>query len=172
MLNGLAEGYGRQGEGLLPRAVFHLPGLGFLDSLAAQVERCCLVRSGLKVLSEVRNDGRRDITAWQEIWQNRCKLAPELGPKATDTADAGGKRREPALEKTPKALSKEYIFTGEVRRGVMWVYPSPDNHNPNSHFAFGKTWIWREFRSTSKEQEVMTREHFCIINARLRHLCN
>jgi len=34
-----------------------------------------------------------------------------------------------------ETLPAEYIFKGEVRRGVKWVYPSPDEHNPRAHFA-------------------------------------
>ena len=43
------------------------------------------------------------------------------------------------LEEALKALPDAYIFKGEVRRGVKWVYPSPNNHNPGAHFGVGKT---------------------------------
>ena len=69
------------------------------------------------------------------------------------------------LEEALKALPDAYIFKGEVRRGVKWVYPSPNNHNPTAHFGIGKTLMWYEFKSTSKEQHVMTREHFCGVRA-------
>ena len=69
------------------------------------------------------------------------------------------------LEEALKALPDTYIFKGEVRRGVKWVYPSLNNHNPSAHFGIGKTLMWYEFKSTSKEQHVMTREHFCGVRA-------
>jgi len=69
------------------------------------------------------------------------------------------------LEEALKALPDAYIFKGEVRRGVKWVYPSPNNHNPGAHFGVGKTLMWYEFKSTSKEPQIMTREHFCGVAA-------
>jgi len=66
-----------------------------------------------------------------------------------------------ALEKLPDC----YMFQGEVRRGQKWVYPSPGKHDPESHFPVGQTIMWFEFKSTSTQQEVMTREHFCGVDA-------
>ena len=54
-----------------------------------------------------------------------------------------------------------YVFEGEVRRGVQWVYPSADQHDPARHFTVGRALMWYEFKSTSKQVEVMTRPHFC-----------
>ena len=65
------------------------------------------------------------------------------------------------LDAALEALPPAYVFIGEVRRGVGWVYPSPDHHDPKRHFAVGGTIMWYEFKSTSKKQEVMTRPHFC-----------
>jgi hypothetical protein len=64
-----------------------------------------------------------------------------------------------------EALPECYIFKGEVRRGTKWVFPSPGKHDPESHFPVGQTIMWYEFKSTSTQQEVMTREHFCGVNA-------
>ena len=64
-----------------------------------------------------------------------------------------------------KALPPEYMYRGEVRRGVKWTYPSPDQHDPKGHFVAGKPVRWFEFKSTTKSQEVMTREHFLGVNA-------
>ena len=65
------------------------------------------------------------------------------------------------LDAALEALPPAYVFRGELRRGVRWVYPSPDNHDPKRHFAVGGTIMWYEFKSTSKKQEVLTRPHFC-----------
>jgi hypothetical protein len=62
-----------------------------------------------------------------------------------------------ALEKLPE----RYVYRGEVRRGVKYVYPSPARHNPEAHFRAGQHVMWYEFKSTSERQEVMMREHFC-----------
>jgi len=69
------------------------------------------------------------------------------------------------LDTALAALPQEYLFKGEVRRGVQWVYPSPDTHDPKRYFAEGGTVMWYEFKSTSERQEVMTRSHFCGVNA-------
>jgi len=69
-----------------------------------------------------------------------------------------------------RALPPEYVYRGEVRRGVKWVYPSPDHHDVQAHFAEGKTLMYFEFKSTSKRQEVMTRPHFLGVGAGPRTL--
>ena len=36
------------------------------------------------------------------------------------------------LDTALAALPAEYVFAGEVRRGVKWVYPSPARHDPEA----------------------------------------
>jgi hypothetical protein len=62
-----------------------------------------------------------------------------------------------------KVLPARYVFKGQVRRGVKHVFLSPENHNPEGHFRIGSLLMWYEFKSTSKNQEVM--EHFCRVSA-------
>ena len=50
-------------------------------------------------------------------------------------------------------------------RGVEWVYQSPNNHKPKAHLPERGTLLWYEFKSTSKGREVMTRDHFCRVDA-------
>jgi hypothetical protein len=69
------------------------------------------------------------------------------------------------LDAALDALPPAYVYTGEVRRGVPWVWPSPDAHEPAQHFRAGQKVMWYEFKSTSKRMEVMTRPHFCGVNA-------
>ena len=69
------------------------------------------------------------------------------------------------LDAALEALPNSYVYRGEVRRGVKWVYPSPDRHDPKGYFRAGATVMWYEFKSTSKEEEVMTRPHFCGVDA-------
>ena len=69
------------------------------------------------------------------------------------------------LDTALEALPPAYVFAGEVRRGVQWVYQSPDRHDPGRYFAIGAMVMWYEFKSTSREQEVMTRDHFCGVDA-------
>ena len=64
-----------------------------------------------------------------------------------------------------KALPEKYVFRGEVRRGVKHAYPSPEDHDPVRHFSVGKRLAWYEFKSTSKKAAVMTRDHFCGVDA-------
>ena len=66
-----------------------------------------------------------------------------------------------ALENLPES----YVFRGQVRRGVKWSFPSPDDHDPVGYFVVGQRVMWYEFKSTSTKQEVMTREHFCGVTA-------
>ena len=69
------------------------------------------------------------------------------------------------LDAALAALPAEYVFRGEVRRGVKWVFPKPESHDPEAYFAPGAKLCWYEFKSTSKQQELMTREQFCGIDA-------
>ena len=64
-----------------------------------------------------------------------------------------------------EALPERYVFSGQVRRGVKYVYPSPARHDPVGHFLVGDRVMWYEFKSTSECQEVMTRDHFCGVAA-------
>ena len=64
-----------------------------------------------------------------------------------------------------EALPAAYVYEGEVRRGVPWVYPSPFAHEPSQHFRVGQKVMWYEFKSTSTRMEVMTRPHFCGVQA-------
>ena len=64
-----------------------------------------------------------------------------------------------------QALHEEYLFKGKVWRGVEWVYQSPNNHKPKAHLPERGTLLWYEFKSTSKGREVMTRDHFCRVDA-------
>ena len=65
------------------------------------------------------------------------------------------------LDAALEALPPSYVFRGRVRRGVKWVFPSPEHHDPEAYFTPGTKLCWYEFKSTSTEQEVMTRPHFC-----------
>ena len=69
------------------------------------------------------------------------------------------------LDAALAALPEEYIFRGEVRRGIKHVFPSTDSHNPQTYFTEGARIMWYEFKSTSERQEVMTRPHFCGVEA-------
>ncbi|EKX54823.1 hypothetical protein GUITHDRAFT_149871, partial [Guillardia theta CCMP2712] len=58
------------------------------------------------------------------------------------------------LREALRALPQRFKYKGEARRGVKWVYPSPDHHNPTSHFKTGRKLMWYEYKSTSKEPQV------------------
>uniref|UniRef100_A0A0G4H2K1 NAD(P)(+)--arginine ADP-ribosyltransferase n=1 Tax=Chromera velia CCMP2878 TaxID=1169474 RepID=A0A0G4H2K1_9ALVE len=65
------------------------------------------------------------------------------------------------LDTALESLPPHYRHKGEVRRGVKWVFPSPDDHRPETFFAKGTTFMSYGFRSASKEAEVMMRDEFC-----------
>ena len=69
------------------------------------------------------------------------------------------------LDAALAALPESFVFKGKVRRGVKWVYPSPDDHDPERHFEEDAELLWYEFKSTSERDEVMTRPHFCGVAA-------
>jgi len=51
------------------------------------------------------------------------------------------------LDTALELLPPEYIVTGvKVRRGVRWVYPSPDKHDPEKHFKPGSHIMWYSFK--------------------------
>jgi len=64
-----------------------------------------------------------------------------------------------------KALPARYVFRGQVRRGVKHVFPTIADHDPAGHFAIGAFVMWYEFKSTSRNPQVMAREHFCGVAA-------
>jgi len=75
------------------------------------------------------------------------------------------------LDTALELLPPEYIVTGiKVRRGVKWVYPSPENHDPEKHFKPSHRIMWYDFKSTSRVLEVMTRPQFCGVGAGPRSL--
>jgi hypothetical protein len=77
------------------------------------------------------------------------------------------------LDTALTSLPNKYRFTGElpwslfpdfdgnVKRGVKWVYPSPDDHRPAAHFPSGKEIYFYEFRSASRKVAMMSRKQFC-----------
>ena len=58
-------------------------------------------------------------------------------------------------------LPEPFIHRGRTHRGVKWVYPSPERHNPEAHFKAGALLLWYDFKSTSANIEVMSEPGFC-----------
>ena len=46
-------------------------------------------------------------------------------------------------------------------RGVKYVWPSPDRHDPVAYFREGVTMLWYEFKSTSTSLRMMGNDAFC-----------
>ena len=40
------------------------------------------------------------------------------------------------------------MYDGRCLRGVKWVFPSPDDHDPEDYFHAGKRVTWYEFKSS------------------------
>ena len=48
-----------------------------------------------------------------------------------------------------------------ARAQVKWVFPSPDNHDPERYFKKDAVIYWYEFKSTSTNRELMSQPKFC-----------
>ena len=62
-----------------------------------------------------------------------------------------------ALEQLPE----QFVFSGRCLRGVKWVFPNTDDHDPEQYFHTGKKVTWYEFKSTSRKMELMYEPRFC-----------
>ena len=62
-----------------------------------------------------------------------------------------------ALERLPE----RFVYRGRVQRGVKWVFPSLDQHDPEAYFRTGATMMWYEFKSSSTKRELMSQPRFC-----------
>ena len=65
------------------------------------------------------------------------------------------------LNEALQRLPEHFVHRGRVYRGVKWVFPSPEQHDPVAYFKAGATILWYEFKSTSSRNEVMSRLNFC-----------
>jgi TPR repeat protein len=79
--------------------------------------------------------------------------------KFLDTALANLSDKHKFTGELPWSLFPD--FDGSVKRGVKWVYPSPNDHRPATHFPFGKEIYFYEFRSASRKAAIMSRDNFC-----------
>jgi hypothetical protein len=52
------------------------------------------------------------------------------------------------LETACKSLPPQFIFKGKCMRGVKWVFPSPDNHDPENYFTEGRDLYFYELKSS------------------------
>eukprot|EP00300_Choanocystis_sp_HF-7_P016121 c19301_g2_i1.p2 GENE.c19301_g2_i1~~c19301_g2_i1.p2 ORF type:complete len:159 (+),score=24.50 c19301_g2_i1:669-1145(+) len=58
-------------------------------------------------------------------------------------------------------LGEQFQHRGPCYRGVKWVYPNLQNHDPVRHFPRGKEFFWYEFKSSSRDLCLMDHERFC-----------
>eukprot|EP00300_Choanocystis_sp_HF-7_P017041 c19620_g1_i1.p1 GENE.c19620_g1_i1~~c19620_g1_i1.p1 ORF type:complete len:316 (+),score=44.37 c19620_g1_i1:1-948(+) len=65
------------------------------------------------------------------------------------------------LDTALTALDSQFVYAGECFRGVKWVFPSVENHNPEQYFFRGREFYWYDFKSASRSREVMSNENFC-----------
>ncbi len=59
------------------------------------------------------------------------------------------------------SLPMQLRFNGRVYRGVKWVFPSTEKHDPENYFFQGRTMQFFEFKSSSKSHATMFHERFC-----------
>ena len=60
-----------------------------------------------------------------------------------------------------KALPTSLHYKGKLKRGIKWVYESPDNHDPCGYFPRGKQIAWYGFKSCARDRRVMISPSFC-----------
>eukprot|EP00300_Choanocystis_sp_HF-7_P011000 c17256_g1_i1.p1 GENE.c17256_g1_i1~~c17256_g1_i1.p1 ORF type:complete len:203 (+),score=21.18 c17256_g1_i1:665-1273(+) len=65
------------------------------------------------------------------------------------------------LDTALERLGNRFKYLGECYRGVKYVYPSPDNHDPVARFWPGRTFYWCEFKSSSRDPIMMGKDNFC-----------
>ena len=58
-------------------------------------------------------------------------------------------------------LPEQFNFTGRCLRGIKWVFPSEEDHDPEEYFKQGKRITFYEFKSSSRKMELMYEPHFC-----------
>jgi hypothetical protein len=93
---------------------------------------------------------------------NRVMFDPARGMKGA----APGKDLSPGLracapyikllDEALAQLPSAFVFRGRVQRGVKWVYPRPDAHDPALHFALGAVLTWYVFNCSSRKADVMS----------------
>eukprot|EP01043_Picozoa_sp_COSAG02_P049529 COSAG02_NODE_4982_length_4751_cov_8.305245_2_plen_1387_part_01 len=67
------------------------------------------------------------------------------------------KRLDWALDQAPT----QFQYTGRCFRGDKWVWLSPQQHDPAGFFEHGFEFSWHEFKSASREMDIVYNEKFC-----------
>jgi hypothetical protein len=65
------------------------------------------------------------------------------------------------LDTALDSLPPQFIYKGRCLRGVKWVFPNVESHDPVDFFQTGKKISFYEFKSTSSRMELMYEERFC-----------
>lgn len=65
------------------------------------------------------------------------------------------------LDTALENLPSQFHFSGRCLRGIKWVFPNEDDHDPEQYFHAGKKVTFYEFKSTSRKMELMYEPRFC-----------
>ena len=60
------------------------------------------------------------------------------------------------LDRALTLLPAKFHYAGQCQRGVQYVFPSSQDHDPVKHFPTGKHLFFYEFKSASTERSVMS----------------
>ena len=65
------------------------------------------------------------------------------------------------LDRALTLLPEKFHYAGHCQRGVQYVFPSSEDHDPVKHFPTGKHLFFYEFKSASTKRSVMSNDQFC-----------
>ena len=65
------------------------------------------------------------------------------------------------LQTALEHLPEQFLYNGRCLRGVKWVFPNENEHDPVAYFHQGKKVTFYEFKSTSRKMELMYEPRFC-----------
>ena len=89
---------------------------------------------------------------------NRIMFSPEQRSKGKQATPAAAQASVALMAAMPyikfldtalKRLPQRFWYAGIVSRGVRWVFPSPETHDPEAHFKPGASIVWYEFKVSS-----------------------
>ena len=150
------------GADLSPELQACLPYIRFLDTALERLPEAFIFRG--RVHRGVRSPPHRARTHPRliEYTRNRPPLPP---PRMTECSPLRMTEWVSTRLKGPRTLGTTpptLRLTPAARRAqVKWVYPGPDNHDPERYFRRDATIYWYEFKSTSRKRELMSQPKFC-----------
>ncbi len=60
-----------------------------------------------------------------------------------------------------RSLPEEFHFKGRCFCCILWVFPSPEEHNVAKHFVGKRNVFFYEFKSATQDKKLMFEEGYC-----------